>query len=56
MLRITLKDGTVNEFSEHEYTGYEFRGKSFVVINGNRWIGIYNFDSVQDVRYIDGIV
>lgn len=49
MLRVVLKDGSVREFDASDYTDYDWRGSAFVVINGNRWIAIFNWEVVREV-------
>ena len=53
MLKIKLKYGEDIEYSESEYTTYEYNGKAFIVINKFQWIGIYNFEYVKYIEYIE---
>lgn len=27
-----------------------YDGKTFIVINGSKWVGIYNIDQVKEIR------
>lgn len=53
MLRIVLKDGNVREYKGESFTDYEWKKEAFVVIKGDQWIAIFNWDSVKEVLYMD---
>lgn len=55
MLRIVLKDGSIREYKEKGFTDYEWKKEAFIVLNGNQWIGIYNWDCVKEVLYMDDV-
>ena len=49
MIIITLTNGNQVKWKEEEYTDYRYDGKCFIVIRNNKWVGIYNMDSVISV-------
>lgn len=46
-LTILFRDGHKISWSPGEYTGYAYKGKIFVVTNGEQWIGVANMDTVE---------
>lgn len=46
MIEITLKNGLYDTWKQDQYTDYIYDGKCFIIIKENKWIGIYNLDSV----------
>ena len=36
-------------WGKEEFTDYRYDGKCFIIINGDKWVGIYNMDSVISV-------
>lgn len=51
MLKIVFKNGEVIVYQPDQYTDYSYDSKSFIVINGRQWIGIYNMDCVSCVEF-----
>lgn len=53
MIYIEFTDGKIQSWSEKSYTDYMYHGSngfySFVILNGDKWVGIYN---MQEVRMI----
>lgn len=52
MLRIILKDGGILEYKDDEYTDYNWKKEAFIVINGNQWIAMFNWECVKAVLYL----
>lgn len=50
MIQITMVGGNYIEWNKDQYTDYMYDGKVFVIINGSKWIGIYNIDQVKEIR------
>lgn len=48
MINITLRNGSYAEWKE-EYTDYMYDGKYFIVIKGEKWIGMYNLDCICSI-------
>ncbi len=46
MIRILFKDGETVTYKKKDYTDYIYDGKTFVVVNKRKWIGIYNLDTI----------
>lgn len=53
MLRIVLKDGNIREYKGKQFTDYEWKKEVFIVINGNQWIAMFNWDCVKEVLFLD---
>lgn len=53
MLRIVLKDGSVREFNENQYTDYDWKKEAFIVMHENQWIAIFNWECVREVLYLN---
>lgn len=51
MLIITYKDGEAITYDEDKYTDYSYDSRCFIVIRGQRWIGIYNMDCVSSIEF-----
>lgn len=49
MIYITFKDGAYREWPEDDYTDYMVNNGLFVIINENKWVGIYNIDCLKEV-------
>lgn len=49
MLVVVMKDGGRREFNKDAYTDYVWRKEAFVVIRGNQWIAVFNWDCVKEV-------
>lgn len=52
MLRVVLKDGSIREYSKDDYTDYDWRKEIFIVLNGNQWIAMFNWDCVKEVLFL----
>lgn len=50
MIQITMLGGNYSEWNKDQYTDYMYDGKIFVIIDGSKWIGIYNIDQVKEIR------
>lgn len=48
-LRIVLKNGSLAKWKPSHYTDYKYDGKCFIVIKGEKWVGIYNMDSIISI-------
>lgn len=46
MIEITLKNGLYETWEQDQYTDYIYDGKCFVIVQGSKWVGIYNLYSV----------
>ncbi len=46
MIRILFKDGETVTYKKKDYTDYIYDGKTFVVVDKGKWIGIYNLDAI----------
>ena len=46
MIKITMRNSQEVVWEKEEYTDYMYDGKCFIIINGDKWVGIYNMDSV----------
>ncbi len=53
MLTVVMKDGNIKEYKPNDFTDYEWRKEIFVVIKGNQWIGMFNWDSVKEVYFTE---
>ena len=50
MIRILLSNGETRKWSKDEYTEYDIKGRFFVVIKGDQWVGMYALDSIISVE------
>lgn len=55
MLRIVLKDGSIREYRHNEFTDYDWRKEVFVVLHGNQWIAMFNWECVKEVLFLDEV-
>ena len=53
MLTVIMKDGNIREYYESDFTDYEWRKEVFIVINGTQWVGMFNWDSVKEVHFVE---
>ncbi len=49
MIQITMNNGIYDEWKPEQYTDYMYDGKCFIIIKGEKWVGIYNIDSVRRI-------
>ncbi len=49
MIQITMKNGIYEEWNPNQYTDYMYDGKCFIIINGEKWVGIYNIDATMRI-------
>ncbi len=49
MIQITMRDGIYDEWKAEQYTDYMYDGKCFIIVKNERWVGIYNLDSVKRI-------
>ena len=49
MIKITMNNYQEVIWEKEEFTDYRYDGKCFIIINGEKWVGIYNMDSVISV-------
>ena len=49
MIEIIMKNGNIATWEKTEYTDYTYDGKCFIVINKDKWVGIYNMDCVRNI-------
>ena len=50
MIEITLTSGDVRQWGKDEYTEYDIKGRFFVVINNDQWVGMYALDQIVSVE------
>lgn len=53
ILRVVLKDGSVREYLNGDYTEYEWRPEAFIVKNGNCWTAMFNWSCVCEALLLD---
>lgn len=53
MLTVIMKDGNIREYYESDFTDYEWKKEAFIVINGTQWVGMFNWDSVKEVHFVE---
>lgn len=49
MIKIVFRNGCVVKWKKKEWTDYKYDGRCFIVIKNERWVGIYNMDSIISV-------
>lgn len=49
-LKIKLTDGRTLQWGPDDYTEYDFRGRFFVVIKDDQWVGMYATDQVVSIE------
>ena len=49
MIKIVFKNGCVVKWTKKEYDDYKYDGKCFIIIKNERWVCIYNMDSIVSV-------
>ena len=49
MLKIMLTNGDVRKWTEKEYTDYDIKGRFFVVLFNEQWVGMYALDHIISV-------
>jgi len=52
MIYITFKDGAYREWEEEDYSDYMVNNGLFVIIDGNKWVGIYNLDCIKEIMIV----
>lgn len=50
MIKITLTNGDVRKWERNEYTEYDIKGRFFVVLYEDQWVGMYAMNSVVSVE------
>ena len=50
MIRILLTNGETRKWSNDEYSEYDIKGRFFVVIKEEQWVGMYALDSIVSVE------
>ena len=53
MIKIRMKNGDVYFYFMAEYTAYRYNRKFFVVIFGEKWIGLFNLDCIEAITIGD---
>lgn len=53
MIEIMLANGETRKWNKEEYTEYDVRGRFFVVIKNEQWVGMYGLDSIVVVEIRD---
>lgn len=53
MLEITMTNGMCDTWNDGDFTEYEYRGEVFVLMQNDRWVGIYNMRDVSKIVYYD---
>ena len=54
MIEITLASGDVRQWGKDEYTEYDIKGRFFVIIKDEAWVGMYALDHIVAVEVEDG--
>ena len=54
MIEITLTNGDVRQWGKDEYTEYDIKGRFFVIIKDEAWVGMYALDHIVAVEVEDG--
>lgn len=49
-IAILLDNGELRMWGEDEFTEYDIKGRFFVVINGEKWVGMYALDRIVSVE------
>ncbi len=49
MIKIVLKNACVVKWKKGDFTDYKYDGKCFIIIKDEKWVGIYNMDSIISV-------
>ena len=49
MIKIIFKNGCECKWQEVEFTDYKYDGKCFIIIKGEKWVGIYNMYSIISI-------
>lgn len=50
MIKITLSNGDIRKWASDEYTEYDIKGRFFIVIKGEQWVGMYSLDQIVSVE------
>lgn len=50
MIKILLTNGETRKWSKGEFTEYDIKGRFFVVIDNEQWVGMYALDSIVSVE------
>lgn len=50
MIEIILANGDVRTWDTDEYSEYDVKGRFFVIISGEQWIGMYALDQIVSVE------
>lgn len=53
MIEIVMMDGDRDEWGRDEFTDYRYDGKCFIIIKGEKYIGVYNMDAVRRIAIED---
>lgn len=49
-ITIIMKNGHMYYWQDNSFTDYMYTNKLFVVLDGDRWAGIYNIDEVEAIE------
>lgn len=49
-IAILLDNGELRTWGEDEFTEYDIKGRFFVVINGEKWVGMYALDRIVSME------
>lgn len=50
MIEITLASGDVRKWDKDEYTEYDIKGRFFVILKDEQWVGMYALDHIVSVE------
>ena len=50
MLEILLTNGEMKTWNNDQYTDYAVKGRFFIVINNNQWVGMYGLDQIVSME------
>ena len=53
MIKILLTNGETRKWHAGEYTEYDIKGRFFVVIRCEQWVGMYALDHIVSVEVED---
>ena len=49
MIKVVFKNGSVVKWRKKQWTDYKYDGKCFIIINKEKWVGIYNMGSIVSI-------
>ncbi len=49
MIKIVFKNGQIAKWKKKEWTDYKYDGRCFIIIKDEKWVGLYNMDSIISI-------